>query len=502
MPIVGFVGAAIDYSHANSVKTAMQAAADSTALMLSKTASSLTAAQLNTQAASYFKALFTRPEATNVSVTATYTSTSGSQVTREICLSNVKASSRNLIGMSQMTVAVNSHAKWGSARLRVALALDNTGSMNDDGKLPALITATNSLLSQLQAVAANPGDVYVSIIPFSRDVNVGASNYNAAWIDWTQWASPPANVPDMTYGPGDSCPWSTRNDGYTCTTSPSNNDANTSYIPSSGTYKGYICPGVDSNSGAYYNGCYNSTQYSSTGSSATCTGHSNCSCSGSGSSKTCKTNSNYYEHTWIPNNINTWNGCITDRGSASGPVSGNYDENVTAPNVNNTGTLFPAEQYSYCNTAMMSLSYNWSAMTTPGQRHVRQRQHQPGDRPCSRLAVAGRRWPLPDAAGAGPELRLLAGHHPAHRRPQHAGPLVLGPVVHRRTADADLRQHQGRRHHDLHRAGRHRRRPNLDAAAELRDRQHQVLPADERQPDPDDVQHDRHQPSLKLLIAQ
>jgi len=40
----------------------------------------------------------------------------------------------------------------------------------------------------LQTAAANNGDVYVSIIPFSRDVNVGGpSNYNANWIDWTDW---------------------------------------------------------------------------------------------------------------------------------------------------------------------------------------------------------------------------------------------------------------------------------------------------------------------------
>ena len=32
-----------------------------------------------------------------------------------------------------------------------------------------------------------PGDIYVSIVPFAKDVNVGASNYNAAWIDWTDW---------------------------------------------------------------------------------------------------------------------------------------------------------------------------------------------------------------------------------------------------------------------------------------------------------------------------
>src|SRR3954466_10144020 len=66
IPMVGFVGAAVDYSHANSVKTALQAAADSTALMASKDAATLTSSQLQTKADAYFKALFTRPEATGV----------------------------------------------------------------------------------------------------------------------------------------------------------------------------------------------------------------------------------------------------------------------------------------------------------------------------------------------------------------------------------------------------------------------------------------------------
>src|SRR4051812_37905553 len=64
IPMVGFVGAAVDYSHANSVKVAMQAAVDSTALILSKDASALTTTALQTKANDYFKALFTRPEAT------------------------------------------------------------------------------------------------------------------------------------------------------------------------------------------------------------------------------------------------------------------------------------------------------------------------------------------------------------------------------------------------------------------------------------------------------
>jgi Flp pilus assembly protein TadG len=47
VPIMGFVGSAVDYSRANSAKAAMQAAVDATALILSKEASSSTSAQIN-----------------------------------------------------------------------------------------------------------------------------------------------------------------------------------------------------------------------------------------------------------------------------------------------------------------------------------------------------------------------------------------------------------------------------------------------------------------------
>jgi hypothetical protein len=42
------------------------------------------------------------------------------------------------------------------------------------------IPAAKNLIDQLKASASNAGDVYISIVPFSRDVNVGASNYNQA----------------------------------------------------------------------------------------------------------------------------------------------------------------------------------------------------------------------------------------------------------------------------------------------------------------------------------
>ena len=182
--MVGFIGAAVDYSHANSVRTAMHQALDSTALMLSKEAATLTAAQLNAKATAYFNALYTRPEVTGIVITPTYTTTSGSQIT-VAGSGNVKAAFMGILGVSSITIHGTATVTWGQTRLRVALALDTTGSMADDGKMPALKTAAKSLISQLQGAAKKNGDIYVSIITFNLAVNVGKSNYNKSWVRWS-----------------------------------------------------------------------------------------------------------------------------------------------------------------------------------------------------------------------------------------------------------------------------------------------------------------------------
>jgi Flp pilus assembly protein TadG len=185
IPMIGMVGAAIDYSRASSLRTQMQVALDSAALMLSKEAGGLTASQLDAKALQYVTAQLNRPEAENVKVGTTYTS---NPTTITITGSaSMKADFMKLIGIDKMDIKSDATVTWGSTKLRVALALDNTGSMNSDGKITALKTATNQLLDILQAAAKNPGDVQVSIVPFSKDVNVGTSNKTASWIDWTAW---------------------------------------------------------------------------------------------------------------------------------------------------------------------------------------------------------------------------------------------------------------------------------------------------------------------------
>lgn len=278
IPMVGFVGAAVDYSHANAVKAAMQAAADSTALMLSKEASGLNNTQIQNKANDYFKALYQRTDSTGLLVSATYTNTTGSQIVINAS-SNVKTNFMGLMGFSQLKVAVDSQVKWGNTKLRVALVLDTTGSMADAGKIDALKTATKSLLDQLKNAAARDGDVYVSIIPFSKDVNVNPTNYQATWIDWTEW--------DEVNG---DCSKDTRRREY-----------------------------------------------------------SKSQCADRGGS-------------WTPENKNTWNGCVMDRGDTSAPSSFNTDQNVMSVDVTKRYTKFAAEQYDYCSPKIMPLNYDWTAM--------------------------------------------------------------------------------------------------------------------------------------------
>ncbi len=190
VPIISFVGAAIDYTRANAARSAMQAALDSTALMLGKdlTDGTITTSQISAKATAYFTALYTNTDAKSVSVTASYNAASGNGST--ILLSGsgtVNTDFMRIAGFPNLNFGTSSTAAWGNVRMRVAMALDNTGSMASDGKIAALRTSAASLVDQLSALAKNPGDVYISVVPFAKDVNVGTSNYNQSWIDWSLW---------------------------------------------------------------------------------------------------------------------------------------------------------------------------------------------------------------------------------------------------------------------------------------------------------------------------
>jgi Flp pilus assembly protein TadG len=425
VPILAFVGAAVDYSRANAARSSMQAALDATALMLSKdlSAGTIAATDIPTKASTYFKALYTSTDAQNVQVNATY-STATSSTTATVLLAasgQITTDFMNIVGFPTMGFNTNTTTTWGNTRMRVALVLDNTGSMSQNGKMAAMQSAAKNMIDTLSTYNKTDGDVYISIVPFTKDVNVGTSNVNASWINWTEWEAEPKLLTANSYpinvsyngytytwadiGPGDPCPFDTSNNGGT---RPVNNSSykpfgfacfdrpatltgatdlsSTSFtssvrylIPSSGTYSGMICPGLDSGThypgktNVYYNGCYTSVANTptvvSSGSSASCpAGKPHCSCSGSGSSRKCVQVT--YSHYWRTHPTDTtqaanaapahstWKGCINDRDQ-------DYDTKNTAPGSSSTSpsSQFYAEQWKDCLTATVTpMSNNWATL--------------------------------------------------------------------------------------------------------------------------------------------
>jgi len=205
LPIMTAVGIAVDYSRANAARTAFQIALDSTALALSKDAKKAAEnGTLQAEATSHFNSLFSRYDVTNATVTPVFSPDGGSKLTIT-GTAIVNTNFLGLIGVNQIDIGGTSVSTWGNTRLRVALVLDNTGSMADAGKITALKTATHNLLTQLKNAATDPADVYVSMVPFVKDVNVGPSNYGASWIRWDLWDEVNGHCSNTTYKNKTSC---------------------------------------------------------------------------------------------------------------------------------------------------------------------------------------------------------------------------------------------------------------------------------------------------------
>jgi Flp pilus assembly protein TadG len=375
VPVIGGVGAAMDYAMANSNRSSMQKALDSTGLALAKLMP-LSQAQLDARGWELFSASLGQMNVNLPQSGLVITTPSTGKIHLE-ATGHYTPQIASLVGIQSFPVHAQTEVQWGIKKLELSLVLDVTGSMDQQGRMTELKKATKSLLTTMKNAAKQPDDVKVAIIPFAGQVNVDRpTNQNATWLDWTDWEAEPtymttwlANATNLETweqaGPGDNCPFPSSNNngymGFRCLTPNSTNSAST--IPSSGTYKGYICPGNSTGDsgtrnstliGRYYNGCYTSvetTRQVSSGSNASCGSKPNCTCTGNGSNKKC--NQIYFQHTWVKNARTTWDGCVRDRTQSN-------DVSDTAPT--STATNFQPYQNYYCPPALLPLTNDWTSL--------------------------------------------------------------------------------------------------------------------------------------------
>ncbi len=181
LPLLVMVGGAVDYSIAGRLKQQMQSSLDAAALAAGAQSAGRTAAQIEADARAVFFAQF-RPAGMPAPTVNVTIGTSNLDMSATL---NVPTAFLGIIGLRFIPIGAQAQTAWSMGRLRVALALDNTGSMASDGKMAALQTATRNLLTQLQNNSKSADDVYVSIVPFAKVVSVGTGYANAKWIRWT-----------------------------------------------------------------------------------------------------------------------------------------------------------------------------------------------------------------------------------------------------------------------------------------------------------------------------
>jgi Flp pilus assembly protein TadG len=212
LPIPSFVGAAIDYSRAGRARTAMQGALDSASLMVAKNLSDgkITTDQIPTAGPAYF-ALYTETDVQSVQAAATYTANSGGKGSTVAMTASgaIKSQFMQIAGFPTLGFGVSSTSTWGSNLLRIALVLDNTGSMSGT-KLSNLKTASKNLVDKLGALAKTPGDVMFSVVPFASAVNVGTDKASANWLRWDFWDPRSEDASGNSYCSSGRSSWYTR----------------------------------------------------------------------------------------------------------------------------------------------------------------------------------------------------------------------------------------------------------------------------------------------------
>lgn len=117
-----------------------------------------------------------------------------------------------IFGNESYDLDTTAEAKLGKPpHIELAMALDVTGSMNSNGRLSALKSASKDLINSL--FSYKTASVKIGIVPFAQYVNVGADQAGAAWLNnpgggWSGCVGSRAH------------PWNVRDDDYSSVKSP------------------------------------------------------------------------------------------------------------------------------------------------------------------------------------------------------------------------------------------------------------------------------------------
>lgn len=176
--LMGFVGAAVDFSRVDSVRRAMQDAAD-LAVLRTMNMNSSTDALRTAAANTAFDQNFTKQDASNITRTLERT-VDGKKVNENyVVRANVTSYFGAFFGKDTYPVTVVSKAMTELDTYEIAFVLDTTGSMAQAGKMPNLKSSVDTALASLLSNGVNASNSKVAIVPFNTQVRLSNSTISA-----------------------------------------------------------------------------------------------------------------------------------------------------------------------------------------------------------------------------------------------------------------------------------------------------------------------------------
>ena len=176
-PILGMVGLGADAGRAYLVEAKLGQALDAATLAGGKL---MLDPNRNTTIQQYFNANF---PANYMGAVVGALSIAADSTNENLTISTTATLSTGLlqlVGTPAVTVGAQTVVHRQSRGMELALVMDNTGSMADNGKIGAMKTGATSLINILFGQQQSIPNVWVSLIPYTAAVNVG--NQHTSWL--------------------------------------------------------------------------------------------------------------------------------------------------------------------------------------------------------------------------------------------------------------------------------------------------------------------------------
>ncbi|MEM7215305.1 MAG: hypothetical protein AAF423_07155 [Pseudomonadota bacterium] len=199
IPLMGSVGAAVDYTNFINLRNDIQISLDSAGLASGREVANGEddEAALETYSENFFRTNLSdkvKPESYEFSFTLVRGNANVVPPTPDrvnICADiDYQTLFGAFIGVDKLEERICSQISLGNRTVEVALVLDNSGSMGGS-RIDTLITEANALVDTIfnsAQLTTLPTPVQFSLVPFAGTVNIGTNNQNESWMDRKGWS--------------------------------------------------------------------------------------------------------------------------------------------------------------------------------------------------------------------------------------------------------------------------------------------------------------------------